>query len=111
MVLGIQIIALLFGIFMLYYSFIRYKRREFTINEFFVWALVWFVFIIGSLVPNALDPFFKKLNFARILDVYIVAGFLFLIGVSFYNYTLARKNQKRIEKIVRRNAFDNQNNK
>tara|TARA_Y100000310_G_C20611026_1_gene777997 strand:- start:171 stop:506 length:336 start_codon:yes stop_codon:yes gene_type:complete len=111
MVLGIQIIALLFGMFMMYYSFIRYKKREFTINEFFVWAVVWLMFMIGSLVPNALDPFFKKLNFARILDVYIVAGFLFLIGVSFYNYTLARKSQKRIERIVRRIAFDKQNDK
>ena len=106
MVLGIQIVAFLFGCFMAYYSFISFKRREFERKEFIIWIIIWILFMIGSLIPNALDPFFKKLNFARRLDVYVVAGFLFLIGITFYNYTIARRNQKKIERIVRKIAFN-----
>lgn len=106
MVLGIQIAAFLFGIFMMYYSFIRLKRKEFTKKEFVFWTVIWVVFIIATSVPDLLEPFFRKLNFARKLDAYIIGGFMFLIGITFYIYTLTRKNQKQIEEIVRKIALE-----
>lgn len=106
MVLEIQIVAFLFGIFMMYYSYLRLKRGEFTKREFVVWLLVWIMFIVATSIPDLLEPVFRKLNFSRKLDVYIIGGFMFLIGVSFYTYTLTRKNQKQIEEIVRKIAFE-----
>ena len=106
MVLEIQIAAFVFGVFMMYYSFIRYKKREFTKKEFIFWVAVWTVFIIVTSTPDVLDPFFRKLNFSRKLDVYIVSGFIFLIGITFYTYALTRKNNKQIEEIVRKIAYN-----
>lgn len=101
MVLGIQIAGFLFGLFMIYYSFLHYKRKEFTVKEFSFWLFVWIVFSIIALFPFVLDPIVKTFGFFRILDVLIITGFIFLITTIFYTYTLTRKNQKNIETIVR----------
>ena len=104
-ILGIQIAGLLFGLFMMYYSFLSYKRKEFTTKEFGFWILLWVVFIVITLFPFVLDPVVKTLGFFRALDLLIISGFLFLILAIFYNYTITRKNQKQLETIVREIAM------
>lgn len=101
MVIGIQIGGFLFGLFMLYYSFIHYKRKEFTIKEFSFWVLVWLAFIIVALFPSILDPITQRFGFFRTLDVLIISGFLFLIAAVFYTYTIVRKVQRKLEIVVR----------
>ncbi|MBI2650110.1 DUF2304 domain-containing protein [Candidatus Woesearchaeota archaeon] len=105
MVLGIQIAGILFGLFMIYYSFLNYKRKEFTAKEFGFWILLWIIFIIVTLFPVVLDPIIKPLGFFRAFDFLIMSGFIFIIAVIFYTYTITRKNQKQIETIVREIAI------
>ena len=106
MVLGIQIAGFLFGLFFLYYSFINYKRKEFTAKEFTLWIIAWAVFILIALFPFLLDPILKPLGFFRALDFLIISGFLFLIASIFYTYTITRKTQKKLEIIVRSLAVE-----
>ena len=101
MVLGIQIAGFLFGLFFLYYTFINYKRKEFTAKEFALWVVAWIAVIVISFFPSLLDPIVKYGGFFRALDVLIVSGFLFLIAFMFYTYTLTKKTQKQVETIVR----------
>ena len=105
MVLGIQVAGFLFGLFMIYYLFINYKRKEFTVKEFGFWLFVWILFIIVALFPYILDPIVKFGGFFRALDVLIVSGFIFLIAAIFYIYTAMRKNQNKLEKLVREMAM------
>lgn len=105
MVLGIQIAGILFGLFMIYYSFLHYKRKEFTVREILFWSVVWLIFIAISLVPSILDPVVKIGGFLRVLDLLIISGFIFLIASIFYTYTLTRKNQKHLETVVREIAI------
>ncbi len=100
MVLGIQIAGTLFGLFMVYYSFLNYKRKQFTVKEVSFWIFVWVLFIIIALFPAILDPIVRFGGFFRTLDVLVVSGFLFLIAAVFYTYTVTRKTQKQLEAIV-----------
>ena len=100
-ILGIQIAGFLFGLFFLYYSFLNYKRREFTAKEFTFWVVAWVAFILIAVFPSVLDPIVQYGGFFRALDVLIVSGFLFLIAAIFYTYTITRKNQKQVETVVR----------
>lgn len=109
-ILGVQIIGILFGIFMVYYTFLNYKRRELKIGELLFWTLLWIMFTIIILIPEVLDPIVKRLNFARTLDMLIIIGFMFLIGVSFYVYSVTRKNENRIEQLVRELAIKKEKN-
>ncbi len=106
MVLGIQIAGSLFGIFMAYYSFLNYKRKEFTVKEFSFWAFLWTLFTIIALFPFLLEPIVKRIGFLRALDLLTISGFLFLTTAVFYNYTLTRKNQRKLETIVREIAME-----
>jgi len=104
-ILGIQILGILFGFFMMYYTFLHYKRKEFTVKEYSFWAVFWGAFVIITLFPQLLDPVLSTLSIARTLDFFIITGFLFLIFVTVYTYTMVRKNQKKLEDIVRQVAL------
>ena len=105
-ILGIQILGILFGLFMIYYVFLHYKRKELTIKEYSFWVVLWILFIILTLFPWLLKPLVRSIGFARTMDFFIVAGFMFMIGSLFYIYLLVRGNQKKLEEIVRKIAFE-----
>ena len=104
-ILGIQILGILFGFFMMYYTFLQHKRKEFTIKEYSFWFIFWGAFVVITLFPQILDPILTTLNIVRALDFFIIAGFLFLVFIIFYTYTIVRKSQKKIEEVVRRIAL------
>ena len=104
--LGIQIIGILFAIFMLYITFLHFKRKEFKVFEFILWLILWLGLGLIAVVPNILDFLVKRtLGLSRPLDFYIIVGFLFLIATNFYTYTMAKTNSKKLEKVVREVAF------
>lgn len=104
--LGIQIIGILFGVFMMYYTFLHYKRREFKRSEYALWLSLWAAFIIVTIIPEVLDPIVKTLNFARTLDLLIIIGLLFFTGIAYYMYITTRKNENKIEEIIRKIAYE-----
>jgi len=105
-ILGVQILGILFGVFMIYYVFLHHKRKELTIKEYLFWVFLWLLFIIFTLFPWLLQPLLQPIGFARTMDLFIVVGFMFLIGSLFYIYLLVRVNQKRLEEIVRKIALE-----
>ena len=109
---GIQIVGVLFGLFMFYITFLHQRRNEFTIKEGIFWFGAWCAFLVLAIFPTSMDFFISGvLDFNRRIDFFIIAGFMFLIGITFHIYTIVRKNQKRIEKIVRKVAIDKKYNK
>ncbi len=109
--LGIQVVGIIFGLFMLYLTFLHLKRKEFTFVEAMGWFALWISIAFMTLFPNSLDFLVKGvLNLKRPLDFFIICGFLFLIFVTFFNYSQNRKNDKKIEKIVSRIAIHHNHN-
>ncbi|MCK5282712.1 MAG: DUF2304 family protein [Nanoarchaeota archaeon] len=104
MALGIQILGLFFGLFMIYYSFLHFKRKEFTLKEFTFWLLLWVIFIYVAFFPGSLDFIVKTLKLGRTMDLFIIGGFMLMIWMFFYTYLLVRGNQRKLEHIVRKIA-------
>ena len=105
--LGIKILGILFGLAMLYMTFLNLRRKEFSTEESGFWFLVWTAFIFISIIPTSLDFIVKDvLNINRRLDFFIIIGFMFMIGIVFHNYTVTRKTQNKVEKLVRKIALD-----
>ena len=105
MATGVQIAGVLFGAFMLYYTFLNYKRKQFTTTEFTFWIVVWGSFGAIAIYPSILDLIAPKIGAYRNLDLITLAGLMFLSVSVFYTYTLARKNQKQLETVVREIAI------
>jgi hypothetical protein len=111
-VLGIQIVGILFGLMMLYVSFMHSKRKEFSGKETIFWMITWIIFIFVSIFPYSLDFFAKEvLNMSRTMDFLIIIGFVFVTGLLFYSYGVTLKNQRKIEQVVRTVAMQNVKNK
>jgi hypothetical protein len=107
MILGVQILGILFGAFLLYLTFVHSKKKEFTTKEYIFWSLVWVCLIAVSVFPNSLDFLIGGLlDINRRLDFFIIVGFLFLTGVVFHTYSIVRKNQQKVEEIVRKIAIE-----
>ncbi|HIH38458.1 DUF2304 domain-containing protein [Candidatus Woesearchaeota archaeon] len=106
MVLGIQVAGVCFALFMLYITYTSSKKKQFTAKEWVFWSLIWVMIGLISLFPELLDSVVKRFHFARALDVIIIGGFIFLLGIMFYQYTVIRKCQRSIEELVRKVALE-----
>ena len=105
MVLGIQIVGVLFALFMLYLTFLHKKRNEFKTAEYVLWAVFWLAFMFISLFPTSLNFIVATLHMSRALDLLVIGGFLFVILISFYTYSITRKTQNKVEDLVRKIAI------
>ena len=101
----IQSLGCFFGLSMMYFTFVKYKRRELNKFELMVWSTCWILLIIVALVPFALDAIIQPLNFYRRLDFFVVFGFFVLLGLGFFNYSTVRKLERKIEAFVREEAM------
>ena len=105
MILGIQILGILFALFMMYYTFLNYKRKEIKSAEFSFWAVLWVVFLGVTVFPELLNPIVFSLSLNRTLDFFIILGFMFLIALTYHNYSQVKKNGNKVETIVREMAI------
>ena len=105
-VLGIQVFGLVFGAFILYMTFLQWKKREFTLNEWVFWSVFAIGFSAVSVFPDALNSVVASLKLERKLDFFIILGFMFIIATAFYTYKVVRHTQKGLEELVRQLAME-----
>lgn len=103
-ILGVQIIAVLFAIFMIYVAFLHFKRKDINGGEIFFWTFLWLGFIVITLFPNILQNLTKLLFFTRVMDLLMVAAFMILAFLGFQNHVSNRRMEKKIEELVRKEA-------
>lgn len=103
----IQFLGVIFGLGMLYFTFVRYKRKELSRLELLVWCTGWALLTVVALVPFALDPLIHPLNFYRRLDFFVVIGFFILLGLGFFNYSTVKKMERKMVHFVREEALQN----
>jgi len=101
MVSGIQLLGILFGLVQSYFTFLHFKRREFTIREFIGWEAVWVSFVVITLFPQPFATFAVGFGVIRPLDLFIILGFIVTLSISFYTYVNVDKLRKQFEKAVR----------
>ena len=102
----IQFIGIIFGAAMLYFTFVKFKKKEINYSELVVWFSGWTLLMLIAIMPGILDFIIAPLNFYRRLDFFVVFGFFVLLGLSFYNYSNMKKMERKLEVFVRRAAFN-----
>lgn len=102
---AIQIIAIIFVLWMTYFSFLHYRRREFSLWEFSFWQVIWIGLAIVVLFPGPTEFLIEKLRFNRAFDLLTAGGILILFGATFRNYVIVRRTDKRLEELTRKIAL------
>ncbi|MFA6474994.1 MAG: DUF2304 domain-containing protein [Patescibacteria group bacterium] len=103
---NIQIIASVFGLVMMYLSFLHYKRHEFNRYQFVIWEILWLGFALVTLLPNRFNFVTEKLGIARAFDLFSIIAFVIILFLTFHNYLLVTKLEKRLENRVRDKALE-----
>ncbi|MBD3249392.1 DUF2304 family protein [Candidatus Woesearchaeota archaeon] len=107
MILGIQIFGVLFALVMMYITFLHQRRKELNSKEYFFWFGVWVVFLLLVIFPTSLDFLIKDvLSLGRRLDFFIIVGLMLMIGVLFHTYSVVRKTQNKVERVVSKIAVE-----
>ena len=101
MVLGIQILGIILGLFLLYFTFLHYKRREFVAGELIFWSVIWILFVYLVLFPYTLTFIAESLNLVRVMDLFTIAGIMFLVVLTFYSYMINVHLRRKLEQVVR----------
>lgn len=107
MLIGIQIISLVFALFMMYWVFLHFKKRDINFTENVIWQIIWAGFIFLTLFPRSLDFIISSFQIVRVMDLAMILGFMILTVLGFSNYIRQKQIEKKIEKIIREIALKN----
>ncbi len=106
MILGIQIIGVMFALFMTYLTFLYYKRGDYHFRDFGLWMFVWLSFICVVLSPSSFGGLLSPLEVSRLMDLFTILSFIVVFGIVFSLHLTTRRNEEKINKVVREIALD-----
>jgi hypothetical protein len=112
MLTGIQILGIIFGLVMLYFTFYYHKRRDFSKIDVFLWFLIWSSLVLVILFPKTVEYLIEPLHIIRVMDLLVIASILILFAIVFFMYWINRSNERKIDELVRKIAlkeFDKKN--
>lgn len=101
MVLGIQVIGVVFSLLMLYLTFLYYKKNNYTRTAFIFWVVVWVCAMGLVLFYQEFGALSSQLQFARTSDLYITIAVLFFGAITFLNYASVKRQERKVEELVR----------
>ncbi len=101
----LQIISLIFGLYMFYWSFLSYKKRLIFINEFLFWMAVWGGFMMIILFPDTIKFFLQTFRIIRVMDLLMIFAFIILWLITFKNYIDNQQLKKKYYDFIRHQAI------
>jgi hypothetical protein len=100
-ILGVRLVLVAFGSFMIYVLFLRWKKRNVSNKFFGVWLLAWIIYLFFSIFPQLLDLLTKELFIVLVMDVAMIVTFMVLGYVRVENNIMKNQMEKKIEEFVR----------
>ena len=102
---GIQILGLIFGIVMLYLTYLSFRKKDFMFGDFLLWFLVWLGFSLAVIFPSSLKLFMQTFGVVSVVQVFSILGMMFIFVLVFYLYKTVRKSQRKMEQVVKEVAL------
>lgn len=96
---------------MLYFSVLHYKRGEISRGEIYAWVVMWTAVIVIIVFPEILRKFASTFLVTRVFDLMVIGGFILVITMVSSAYLRTKKNEKKLEELVRREAIKDTNSK
>lgn len=102
---GIQIVAAVFAVAMMYQAYLNFRRSDLSITGFVFWVALWLGLLAVSLLPGFFQNFISVAHVARLLDLVTIIGLLALTGICYRLYISVRGLEKKIAALVRQIAL------
>jgi len=104
--IGIQLLAILFALWMTYFTFLHFRRKEFSLAEFIVWQVLWLGLVVVVLFPKSVGFLLATFRINRTFDLVVIVGIMTLIASTFRNSVVIKRTSKKLEDIVRQQALE-----
>lgn len=101
MILGLQVIALIFSLVMIYFAYLHYRRGEINVFEIFFWFGAWISAIFMALFPEIFRAFSATIAISRAFDLAMIGGFILVIPLVYMAYIRTKRIEKKLEELVR----------
>ena len=101
----LQILSVLFALAMVYWTWSSYRRRTIRLGELALWLAVWSAFVLAVLLPQSVSVFVQRLRVNRVMDLFMILGFMLVWVVLFLNHLELRRMQRRLQDLVRELAL------
>ena len=105
MIIGLQVIALLFAFSMIYFAVLHYKRAEINGMEIGSWLVMWTGAIVIVIFPELLKTFASTFLVTRVFDLMVIGGFILVISMVASAYVRTKKLEKKLEDLIRCEAL------
>lgn len=105
MILGIQIVGILFALAMIYLTFHGYKRRQTSKQGLLLWSAIWTLVAALSIFPQIISGIGGKLNVTGTIDFLTLIGFAFFLTLMFHLHQKVNRMENKLEKLVRTIAY------
>jgi hypothetical protein len=106
MLAGIQLLGIIFSLIMIYLAYVYYRRKNYGIRSFLIWLCIWAAALFLMSFPKTFYGIMEVLQIERTADFIVLLGFGFFSVIIFYLYTIVKKNNHKIEQLVRQLAMD-----
>jgi len=108
MIIGLQLVAIIFALIMIYFALLHYSRGELNGLEVLSWFVIWFLAILVVIFPDVLRTFALTFAISRLFDLMIVGAFIVIIPMIYISYVRSKRLEKRVEEFIRKEALEKQ---
>jgi hypothetical protein len=111
MIMGLQIMGILFALIMIYFTYLYYKRQHYNLRGLIVWMGIWCGFAVMIVFPESIYGIMQTLKIERTVDFFVIGGFFVFSIILFHLYIITKDMQKKMENLVRKIAIMNKKEK
>lgn len=101
MILGLQIIGLVFALIMIYFAYLHYRRGEINSLEILFWLIAWIGAIFIAIFPASFRAFSATIAITRAFDLAMIGGFILVIPLVYMAYVRTKRTERRLEELIR----------
>jgi len=105
MIIGLQIIGILFALFMIYFALLHYKKGQLNGMEISSWIMIWVLVILIVIFPEVVRVYASSFAISRVLDLLIGGAFIVIFIMVARAYVKVNSLEKRLEDLVRKLAL------
>lgn len=105
MIIGLQIVALIFSFSMIYVAVLHFKRNEIGRTEIYSWVIMWTAAIVVIIFPELLRSFARTFLVTRVFDLMVIGGFVLVISMVSIAYLRTKRLERKLEELIRKQAL------
>ncbi len=95
-----QVVALLFGVFMLFMTWRFYRKRRLSWVEFALWFCLWCGLVVAILLFNTIAAFSQQVLDVEPFDLFVLIGIFALLGIAFTFHNQLKVQQKKMNEMT-----------